>query len=433
MSNKIKVVISIFLLSSFLSVSCYAEGSIDNFFGNETESGHNNDNSKPQVEAGSGQSTPKRGKEQPTKGGGGKKCEDCSKRVGQEKYKCEKEKKDLEQKCDKEKSGLSGKVEKLEKEKGEQEKKIAALTKEKQELTREKQNLEGNVQNLTEDSKKLRESMNELQDKLDNASGDDILKDQNRELSEKVKTLTVDLKDKEQKLLKFQSEKENNSKNDKQNKQKSDSDPESAGYSVWSILAALVLGGVIGFLVCNYLNKRDGKAAARTTQVNGKSLDETTIIKEIKGVSEKVEQLKQSKDNSKDASKDDVLKTEVVNSLSKLATKEDVSKIKEDVLQILNKIGKSDLQYPCYAYMRDGQFQRCNEGDADFVLTIKFDLTDTKKRTKNIDNIDGVMTSCFNGYKGREGNWQTTPGEVAKVEGDDSRWIVKKKGEITYL
>ena len=162
--------------------------------------------------------------------------------------------------------------------------------------------------------------------------------------------------------------------------------------------------------------------------MNGKSLDETTIIKEIKGVSDKVEQLKQSKDNSKDASKDDVLKTEVVNSLSKLATK-------EDVLQILNKIGKSDLQYPCYAYMRDGQFQMCNAVDADFVLTnvIKFNLMETKKRFKNIDNIDGVMTSCFNGYRGREGDWQTTPGEAAKVEGDDSRWIVKEKGDITYL
>ena len=246
MSNKIKLVILIFLLSSFLSVSCYAKDGLEDGLNEMWEElGIANGNNRK----GNSQSAPsKTGKEQPTKGGGGKKCEDCKKKVGDEIIKCEKEKQDLKQKCDKEKSVLSGNVAKLEKEKGEQEKKIAALTKEKQELTRGKQNLEGDIKNLTEDSKKLRESMNALQDKIATSSGDDFLKNENRELREKVATLNADLEDKEQKLSTLH-QKVKKLQDDSQTRAKYRGEAESQGNPIyWFIIAlALGLGTGLGF------------------------------------------------------------------------------------------------------------------------------------------------------------------------------------------
>ena len=244
MSNKIKVVILIFLLSSFLSVSYAKDGLEDSLNEIKGELGVLNGNNRK----GNSQSAPsKAGTEKTSKGSG--KAEDCKKKVGDEIIKCEREKKVLEQKCDKEKSVLSGNVAKLEKEKGEQEKKITALTKEKQDLTREKQNLEGNVRNLTEDNKKLRESMNALQDKItNNLSGDDILKDQNRELREKVATLNADLEDKEQKLSTLHQEVKK-LQDDSQTRAKYRGEAESQGNPIyWFIIAlALGLGTGLGF------------------------------------------------------------------------------------------------------------------------------------------------------------------------------------------
>ena len=104
MSNKIKVVILIFLLSSFLSVS-YGQDTtktddadiVTGTIRAAQTAGDNKGEGKQKT--GSGQSTSKTGKEKTSKGSG--KAEDCSMRVGDEKFKCANEKQALEQKCDK--------------------------------------------------------------------------------------------------------------------------------------------------------------------------------------------------------------------------------------------------------------------------------------------------------------------------------------------